>query len=62
MAKQIVAAAPKSKIQGPSRKRRNSFQRKSLSKAMKRMFSDVPSSVRSMLVGFEQDNKARTTA
>ena len=47
---------------GPARKRRNSFQRKCLSKAMKRMFASNVSSVRAMLLSFERHNKARTTA
>ena len=60
--KQATVAPAKSSVQGPNRKRRNSFQRKSLSKAMKRQFAGCVSAVRGMLVKFEQGNKARTTA
>ena len=61
-AKKVEAGFKVAKSAGPNRRRRNSFQRKSLSKAMKRQFAGCVSAVRGMLVGFEQANKARTTA
>jgi hypothetical protein len=61
--KKEVKAVPtlKLKKEGPARRKRNTFQRKCLSKASKRMFAGCVSAVRVKLLAFEQRNKARTT-
>ena len=59
--KEVKVVAIKAKMTGPSRHKRNSFQRKCLTKASKRMFAAMPSSVRAAMLAFERENKSRIT-
>jgi hypothetical protein len=57
----VVVPKVKSSVEGPARRKRNTFQRKCLTKSSKRQFAGLPSSIMRALLHFEQANKARTT-